>query len=89
LSVVSYQDTRKRKHVAEEEEVVEPDSAKRKRLKLELKEKRRAFRSFPHTPTTPNEFGSGRRGRKNFSEPASPFDPNLDLSVFSVTRYFF
>ena len=59
----------------------ESDSAKRKRIKLELKEKRRAFRSYPHTPTGPF------LPRRNPSEPVSPFG-DLDLSVFSVTRYF-
>ena len=66
---------------AEVAPVRESDSARRKRLKLELKDKRRAFRSYPHTPTGPF------LPRRNPSEPSSPFG-DFDLSVFSVTRYY-
>ena len=91
MSVVSYEERRKRKYVAEDnqEENFQPkesDSGRRKRLKLELKEKRRAYNSYPHTPTREAEK-AGPSNRRNISEPASPIDPNLNLSVFSVTRY--
>ena len=104
LSIVTYDEgRRKRKHVPQPEATHEPemqyensftpresDSGKRKRLKLELKEKKRKFRSFPHTPNmqmNSNELGP-YRARRNATEPASPIeiDPSLNLSVFSVTR---
>jgi hypothetical protein len=82
LTVVSYDEHRKRKRVDRKEySPPESESAKKKRLRLELKEKRRAFRSYPHTPTGPTLV------RENTSEPGSPIPTDLDLSVFSVTRF--
>ncbi len=95
MSVVSYEERRKRKHVADDEnqeEKLQPKesgSARRKRLRLELKEKRRAYNSYPHTPIS-TSGGTGKTGpknRRNISEPVSPADSNLNLSVFDVTRY--
>jgi len=91
LSVVSYEESRKRKFIDEENQEdnfqpKESDSVRRKRLKLELKEKRRAYNSYPHTPSIGAEK-TEPNNRRNNSEPASPIDPNLNISVFSVTRY--
>lgn len=89
---MSYEEkSRKRKFIDEEnqEDNLQPkesNSAYRKRLKMELKEKRRAFNSYPHTPSGGAEK-TGPNNRRNNSEPASPIDPNHNLSVFSVTRY--